>query len=199
MHTFKKQAEAAVREIDLNEKDLERERQVRVEIEQWHHALYGAVDEQLHEHGKDAARVEQLTTGLTVRYAELRELDEKRMRVMGERQRVKNLLKLLGNDPGNPSGTFPHALYEALVDKVTVYPDGAIHYHLAFGIEWSTPKRYQDYLAASRERVNDNYKRKHEQLLQDPAIGDMLTYCEQPRTRKELLGFLAKRLPVSKH
>ncbi|ADH98338.1 recombinase family protein [Salisediminibacterium selenitireducens] len=199
MKTFKKQAEDTIRKIDLNDKDIERERKIRLEIDRWNHALYEAVDEQLHEKGKDAAKVEQLTTGLTVRYDQLRQLDERRLQAKEERRNLKRLLKLLNGYLDDRSEAFPQTLYEALIEKVTVYPDGALHYHLVFGIEWSTPKRYQDYLDASSKRVKHTYKRKREQLLQDPAIDEMLGYCEQPRTRKDLLAFLEQRLPLSQY
>ncbi len=196
--TFYQKAEQAIEQMDLTPEEKEEEQRLEMDVQALNQELYKVVDESLHGQGRNTERVDQMTEKLCAMYERLAAFRDRKERTEEEQKALKRFIKNLKAYIKSESKAFPTEIYTDVVKHAAVYKDGRIVYHLRFGLEWTTDEVYATFQEQCEKQRWAKFKEKHEALLRGPEVAALLEYCHEPRTVKEMLAFMQKRMQIGK-
>ena len=196
--TFYQKAKQAIEQRDLSPEEKIEEEQLEWEVKLLNQELYEVVDESLHGEGRDTERVDQLTEKLCAMYERLAVFRDRKEKEEQERKALIHFMKNLKNYIKSESKAFPDEIYTDVVDRAALYKDGRIVYHLRFGLAWTTDEVYSTFQEQCERDRWAKVKAKHEEFLRGPEVAALIEYCHEPRTVKEMLAFMQKRVQIGK-
>lgn len=196
--TFYQKALQAIEMMNLSPLEQEEEERLVEEVQALNQELYEVVDESLHGEGRDTEQVDRLTEKLCAMYERLASFRDRKEKAEEERKALKRFMKNLNVNIKSESKAFPNEIYTDVLKHAAVYKDGSIVYHLRFGLEWTIDEVYSTFQEQCEEQRWAKLREKHEAFLRGPEVKDLLEYCHEPRTVKEMLEFMQQRVQIGK-
>lgn len=147
--------------LKLTNKELDEKETIIESISQHTHQLHHAVAEELEKKGKDAKRIDEITSEILELRSKIADFEKRQEQLESIAEYMKYIEKSLKafNDPRKDENgfyintpEFLEAVFEKLVDEGILYKDGRVVYRLKFGMDWSAPTNLNDYKKLIKER-----------------------------------------------
>jgi DNA invertase Pin-like site-specific DNA recombinase len=182
------------------EEEKLRER-LNLEREELNQKLYAEVEGELNKKGKDAKKVDKLIDRImrlrqqintfTQREEQLELIEEDVAAIMRSLKDYKDNTKTAtGYYMKAPK--FNKEIFEEHIEKGTVADDGKIIYKFKSGFEWAAPIDYSNFQIKARRKIAAKRAKERAEYLKGPEVKELLEYCIEPKTFKEMQNFLGK-------
>ncbi|TYS17725.1 hypothetical protein FZC78_07650 [Rossellomorea vietnamensis] len=168
-------------------------------VKKQNQTLYSAVEDGIQDNGQNTQLVDQLTEELVELHERLKQFSERERRVEQERKLFKEIMKKVRKYVEGGSEDFPEDLFQEFISRAEVCKDGTLTYHLIFELEQEMPETYDDYVEIQRQHKKQKTKEKHEALLNRPEVEELLVFCEEPKSVKEIVDFMNERMDSDTH
>lgn len=127
----------------------------------------------------------------------LKQFSDRERRAEHERKLFKEIMKKVKKYLEWGTDDFPDHLFQELISRAEVSKDGKVTYHLIFEWEHKMPETYADYVEMNRQKNKQKTTEKHEALLKGTEVAEMLVFCEESKSLKEIVSFMNERMVIS--
>jgi DNA invertase Pin-like site-specific DNA recombinase len=182
------------------EEEKLRER-LNLEREELNQKLYAEVEGELNKKGKDAKQVDKLIDKIMELRQQINTFTQREEQLELVEEDIAAMTESLKDYKDNTKADtgyylkapkFNKEIFEAHIEKGTVAADGKIIYRFKSGFEWAAPIDYSNFQIKARRNILAKRAKEKAEYLKGPEVKELLEYCIEPKTFKEMQNFLGK-------
>ena len=188
-------------ELKITSKEEMKRDELIKEKEELNQKLYIEVQGELNKKGKDAKKVDQLIDEIMKLRQRVNDFNAREVQLEAIKnelevvlENLKENIESIKNDIGyyRIPPDFRGDLFEKCIEKAIVHVDGRIVYQFSSGFEWGVHITYADFQKKARQKFALKRAVERQEYLRGPEVKNLLKYCKEPKTSKEMMSFLGK-------